>query len=592
MTENRSAQAQPILRRRLVLFAALGLAQGGALVVLLLDAVKSSVGEDVVLAARLMLTVATVLFMLTVQDGRWRAASIFAVAVASPVALLYLWAEIRFGVPYSTFEEVMFPAVIAAAVIAGVALPLFQRWLTERRLPFPYPAFFDDACRNVIAVAASGLFLGVAWLLLWLWASLFELVNVSFFKNLFGSTEFALPFSGMTVGLSLAVLREHARILRSIHDLSLALFAMLAPVLAVAAILFLAFLPFTGLTPLWDTGHATGVLLVVAFGAIFFVNAGIRGTAEGAPSRPMTVLLGVNLFFLPVFAGLAVYATALRVGQYGLTPDRVYALVFGGCAGLWTFAYAYAVARWRLAWTDEVLRYNPTLGVMTALVALAVLTPILDPYALSTRTQVDRLVSGRVAPEAFDFGLLKFKLGAPGRAALAQIRADSSLPQRAAIDRQLAILDRSDKYWRWRTNAHSQRVSEIDAQRVFGSFVRWPADHVVEQEFVDYLLASKRGLIKDCASKSQAICALLAADLTDDAATEYVFVRRYLRDSLRAYAFRRRGSSWHEYDQWFTRGTAAAETWDAIRRGSVAVVPPGHRVLRLGDRVVPLTPSK
>ena len=227
---------------------------------------------------------------------------------------------------------------------------------------------------------------------------------------------------------------------------------------------------------------------------------------------------------------------------------------------------------------------------MTALLALAVLTPILDPHALSMRTQVDRLVSGRVGPDAFDFGLLKFKLGAPGRAALARIRADDALPDRTAIDRQLAILDRTDKYWRWRANASRQPKLGLSPERVFDSFIRWPADLVATHDFGDYLLSSKRGLIKGCASKSQAICALLAADLIDDSAPEYVFVRRYLRDSLRFYGFRRGGSSWYEYAQWSTRGAEAAETWDAIKRGAVAVVAPRHRVLRLGKRVIPLAP--
>ncbi|MDH3703620.1 MAG: DUF4153 domain-containing protein [Alphaproteobacteria bacterium] len=590
MTEDRLAQDPPIPRRQLLLFAAIGLVQGVAFLALLLDAVRSFAGEDVALAARMFLAMAPGLYMLTVQDGRWRAATVFAVTVALPVALLYLWAEIRFGVPRAEFEEALLPAIFAAAIIAAVSLPLFQVWLVERRLPFPYPAFFDHACRNVIAIAAGGLFLGVAWLLLWLWASLFNLVNIAFFEDIFGSVGFALPFSGLTAGLSLAVLRRHARILRSIHDLSLALFAMLAPVLAVAATLFLAVLPFTGLAPLWDTGHATGVLLTVAFGAIFLVNAGIRGSAGRSPPRLMTVLLGVHLLLAPIFVGLAVYATALRVGQYGLTPDRVYALIFAGCAGIWTIAYAYAVVRWRLAWPDAARRYNPVLGIMTALIVLAMLTPILDPHALSVRTQVDRLVSGRVAPDAFDFGLLKFKLGAPGRAALARIRADDALPERDAIDRQLAILDRSDKYWHWRANASQQRKLEFDPKQVFDSFIRWPADLVAAQDFRDYLLSSKRGLIKVCASKSEAICALLAADLIDDSAPEYVFVRRHLRDSLRVHGFRRGTSSWYEYNHWYARGAEAAETWDAIKRGAVAVVAPRHRVLRLGERIVPLPP--
>ena len=352
---------------------------------------------------------------------------------------------------------------------------MFQTWLIERRLRIPYPLFFENAWNNVISLAVGALFVGAAWLLLWLWASLFELVNITLFEKVFGSRLFALPFSGLAGGVSLAIIRQQHRIVRSIRDLALALFAVLAPVLAVAGMLFLAALPFTGLTPLWDTGHATGVLLTVAFGSVFLVNAVIRDGAGGPPPRFMTILLGGQLALAPVFAGLAVYATALRVGQYGFTPERVYALIFGGCAVIWTAAYAYAAIRWRPGWPDAARRYNPVLGCVTALVALATVTPLLDPYQLSARTQVERLVSGRVAPAAFDFGLLKFKLGAPGRAALERIRTDPSLPQRAEIDGLLAIVDEATRYWQWKRDLKRQREFGDAPDKAFGSLILWPA---------------------------------------------------------------------------------------------------------------------
>ncbi|MDH3700770.1 MAG: DUF4153 domain-containing protein [Alphaproteobacteria bacterium] len=590
MTEDRGAEDQPIPRRQLLTFAALGLVQGVVFVILLLDVATSFAGADVAAAARLFAVMAPVLYMLSAQNGRWRESAVYAVVVALPVALLYLWAEFRFGP--SKAEDVLFPAIFGAVIVAAVTLTLFQRWLAEHRLRFPYPAFFDHACRNVIAVAAGGLFVGVAWLLLWLWASLFDLVNIAFFEDLFGSAWFALPFSGLTAGLSLAILRRHARILQSIHDLSLALFAMLAPVLAVAAILFLAVLPFTGLAPLWDTGHATGVLLTVAFGAVFLVNAGIRGGDGGAPARPMTILLGIHLLLAPVFAGLAVYATTLRVGQYGLTPDRVHALVFAGCAGIWTVAYAYAVVRWRHAWADAVRRYNPILGIATAMLALGVMTPLLDPYGLSARTQVGRLVTGRVAPDQFDFGLLKYKLGMRGRAALARIRAEGALSKRAAIDRQLAALDKTTNYWHWKRHMTQQRDLGGSPEEIFNSLIRWPADVVAEQGFRDYLMSSKRRLLAGCLKKGQDKCALIAAELTGDSITEYVIMRRYSRHSTRFYAFRRHGTVWSEYDQWNLGGTDGASAWDAVKKGAVVVVAPRHRMLRLGDRVIPLAPRR
>lgn len=576
----------------LLQFAALGLVQGLALVVLTVHAVTSFAGADVTMAARQFVVMAPVLYMLSAQPGRWREPTIFAIAVALPLALLYLWAEIRFGRPGSKFYEVLFPAIISAAFIVTVVLPLFQTWLIERRLRIPYALFFENAWNNAITLAVGGLFVGAAWLLLWLWASLFELVNITFFGDVFGSRLFALPFSGLAGGVSLAIIRRQERIVRSIRDLALGLFAVLAPVLAVAGMLFLAALPFTGLAPLWDTGHATGVLLTVAFGAVFLVNAVIRDGTGGPPSRVLTILLGVQLALAPVIAGLAIYATALRVGQYGLTPERVHALILAACACLWAAAYAYAVVRWRPAWPDAVRRYNLVLGCVTALVALATLTPLLDPYGLSAHTQMQRLVSGRVAPAEFDLGLLKFKLGAPGRAALERIRTDGALPQREVLDRNLAAVDESTRYWHWKRNLKRQREYGDAPEKIFDAFIHWPADVQPDQSLRQFLLTSKHDYLAGCANKTPAVCALLAVDLVGDGAIEFVFVRRISRYSTQFYGFRRDRDSWAQYDQRFLRGTAAAAAWKDIEAGAVAAVAPTHRVLRLGDQILPLLPRQ
>jgi len=583
---------QPVLRKHLLHFAVLGLVQGLALVFLNLHAVTAFAGPNVTLAARMFVVLAPGLLMLLVQRARWREPAIFAAAMALVVALVYLWAESRFGVPHSKFDDILFPAIVVAMTVSTVALPLFQVWLAERRTRIPYPPFFEHAWNNVITFAVGGLFVGAAWLLLWLWASLFALVNIDFFEDLFSVHWFALPFSGLAVGLSLAVIRSHERIVRSIRDLALALFAVLAPILAIALILFLAVLPFSGLEPLWGTGHATGVLFIVAIGAVFLVNAVIRDGAFGPPPRFMALLLGVQLVIAPVFAGLAAYATMLRVGQYGLTPDRVYGFVFAGCAALWTVAYAYAAIRWRAAWPDAVRRQNPVLGIGTALLALAVLTPVLDPYALSAGNQFNRLASGQVVPAEFDFGLMKFKLGASGRTALERIRTDDSLPQRQEIDRNLAILDQSTRYGEWQRNVKRREEYGDSPERIFESFLLWPAGQAPDPAFRQFLLSSKRDILTGCAKRTPAICALLAADLVGGAPTEYVFARRNSRYNIQFYGFRRDGETWKRFDHWRFDGADASEAWDAIKRGAVTVAASQHRVLRLGDRVLPLSPRQ
>ncbi|MDA0339707.1 MAG: DUF4153 domain-containing protein, partial [Proteobacteria bacterium] len=129
---------------------------------------------------------------------------------------------------------------------------------------------------NILVAIIAGIFLGVFWLVLVLWWELFNLVGVDFFEDLFTGDIFVWAFSGAVLGLGIAIARENPRIVPILRRIVLMLFRVLAPVLAIASLLFFVFLPFTGLQPLWDTGTATGVLVALMFSLVLMVNAVIQ----------------------------------------------------------------------------------------------------------------------------------------------------------------------------------------------------------------------------------------------------------------------------------------------------------------------------
>src|SRR3546814_5233233 len=80
---------------------------------------------------------------------------------------------------------------------------------------------------------------------------------------------------------------------------------------------------------------------------------------------------------------------------------------------------------------------NVGIAGLVALIALALQTPFADPYRLSAADQYRRLAEGVVDPQVFDYGFLKFELGAAGRETLEQIATDSGKADADVVAQQL-----------------------------------------------------------------------------------------------------------------------------------------------------------
>ncbi len=230
----------------------------------------------------------------------------------------------------------------------------------------------------------------------------------------------------------------HVPIVRGTRTLGLFLLSWLLPMMALIGAAFVLALPFTGLEPLWRTRSASGILLGAAAALILLINAAFQdGRAENramAALRYASVLAAVVVVPLIVLAG---YALALRIGQYGLTPDRVgvaVCVVVGACFGV---GYVVAAAR-----SGALLHGVEDTNVVTVLIVVGLLlvlnSPIADPDRISVADQVSRLQSGRISPDEFDFAFLRFGAGRYGTRALEQLASHAQGPQAAVIAERAA----------------------------------------------------------------------------------------------------------------------------------------------------------
>jgi hypothetical protein len=549
------------------------------------------------MAATAFLIAGPATFQLCFGLGPPQRAAGAAFGLALPLALLGWWFDHRIAVVgtrgFDDHRAVFFGAL---PIILYVLWPYLQSWTESGRRRFPYAPLFRFAWSNILIAAVALAFLGVFWLVLWLWGALFGLVGVDFFKDLFGESEFVWPFSGGVFALGVAIARENGRLVPVLRRVVLMLFQVLAPVLAAVSLLFLAFLPFTGLEPLWGTKSATAVLVCLMFALTLFTNAVVQDGGHGMPfGRWMGWLMAATLLALPVFAAIAIYAIRLRIDQYGLTPERFIAQLIVLVAALHVLAYALGVVLKRRDWSTWIVRVNPWLAPVVALIGVLLLTPLADPYARSAAAQLERLRSGEASVEEFDYALLKFRLGQPGLAALAEVRSlVRDHPQGAVIAARLEAVESADSYWMAQPGRETP-LPELDGFRAV-AVVR-PEGSLLPDEVLRVLHAEARWEFDSCV-KEQQMCGVLQIDMDRDGNPEYLFLfdragregrdRRARPAALTTRLAYRGDEGWSVGAERMPdrRGAAPDATgidpWDAFVSGDIELVEPEYYDIRIG----------
>ncbi|WP_375396197.1 DUF4153 domain-containing protein [uncultured Sphingomonas sp.] len=243
-------------------------------------------------------------------------------------------------------------------------------------------------------------------------------------------------------GLVLGLLRGRDAML----DLARRIAAVLLSVFAPLLVLFLLALPFAAALGLWWwTESPTATFLGGAILALVVANAAIgAGDADRSMSpvlRGATLVLALAVLPLAVVAGAA---TGMRIDQYGISPTRLWALVFVALAAAHGLAGLVAIVRGRRDWPRRVRAANITLAVGIAIVALLLATPIVSFDAISAHAQAARLEAGRVTPDRFDWAALAFDYGDAGQAAVKRLTGSADPAIAVAARKAAAASSRFD----------------------------------------------------------------------------------------------------------------------------------------------------
>ncbi len=294
-------------------------------------------------------------------------------------------------------------AWLSLCVVLFIAHASIVSGESERRVVANYATYFEIASKHAIQFLLSITFALLFWGLLYLGAELFRLIHVEAFGKLIQRESVRIPTTALVFNYAIHVTDVSPSIVRGARSLALLLVSWLLPLMALLVAAFIAALPFTGLEPLWATKHATSILLLTAGILVLLINAAYQdGRSQfeiAAVVRYASVLAVMALVCLVI---LAAYAVWLRIGQYGLTPDRIYALASIVAAGCFGLGYFVAVAR-----SGVSLKGLASTNLLTSLVIAALLlmlrSPIADSNRISVNDQISRLNSGRTSLDSFDF---------------------------------------------------------------------------------------------------------------------------------------------------------------------------------------------
>lgn len=365
-----------------------------------------------------------------------------ALGVAVLVAVLLSWAGLRFAAVEGLLNGPMH--AMAGFAVAALPLPFIIAWHGAGLRD--YPTLFTATWGIIVRTGAAVVFTGLVWGIIALSNVLLGIVGLRVIDTLLDIDVVPWLITGVTFGIALAVVEE----LRDYVSprLILRLVRLLVPVVLVVMVVFCVALPVQGFSGVFNSLSAAATLLtMVGAGAALVSTAIDRDDAEATQSAPLAWATRALAVILPVPAGLGAYAVWLRVGQYGWTPERVFAALAALMAVGYAVFYCGAVLR-RGAWMARVRQVN--IGMAVGVFALSVLwlTPVLNAERIAAGSQVARLTAGTLTAENVepydyqDWGLagadlleaLRIKSEEPGQEALAsRLLGTAAPPPRAEV---------------------------------------------------------------------------------------------------------------------------------------------------------------
>jgi hypothetical protein len=455
--------------------------------------------------------------------GAWIGVATLALAGAACFAIWKTvpdWREVGASGQYIAEPQIVppFGVFFFAAVWLLIGHALAAAGDADRRIVAHYHTLFDIAWKLAVQLLLGAAFVGVFWGLLFLGGTLFELIDLHFLKDLIEHAWFAIPATALTVAVAIHLTDVRSSLVRGIRTIMLVLLSWFLPLLVLLVGSFLIALIFTGVRPLWGTGHASIWLLAAAGALVILINALYQdGDVAHAPQRVLRYAANIACFLLAPLVVLAAYSLGLRIAQYGWTADRVATEACIVAAACYAAGYALA-ALYPGKWLKQIERWNFIAAILILLVLAALFSPLCDPDRIAVASQVDQLQDDRIAPDRFDFDYLRWRSGRYGVDALQRLATSASGKFAGDIRKKsLALLEMKTR------DQAPPRARAVDVGAniaVYPRGMKLPADFLKQ----NWGRRAKTEPVPDCLNRRGLTCEAFILNLASSGAVDIVIL--------------------------------------------------------------------
>lgn len=480
------------------------------------------------------------------------------------------------------------PSVLAFPFCIGfffIAHSLVLAGAHDGRRLASYATCFETAWKLAIQLLFSAMFVAGVWLVMWLGDALFDLLKLNFIEELLRRSWFSVPLVCLAFSSAMHTTDVRPAIVRGIRSLLLVLMAWILPIAVLLVGGFLAALPFTGLQALWQTRHATAVLLASCAVLVVLVNAAFQaGDAAAGLARSVRLAARVACFLLLPLVLLGVYALALRVGDYGWTTERVLAAACLLVALFYAAGYALAAASRSVPWLQHLHHVNRAAAFVVLAVSLALFTPLADPARIAVNDQVARLASGATRAAQFDFGFLRFRGARYGMQALQELAQRGAGPQADVVRARAASALRQ----------HYEEPGAGDAAApadIAANLRVWPQGASLPEGFVarDWGAAPLRATLPSCLRRAGNRCDAFVLDVDGDGRQDVLLVGIAREDGAALLA--ERGGAWHVVARPPLQLAGCSALQERLRAGDFTLVAPRWRDIEIAGQRIALPPA-
>ncbi|TMP38403.1 DUF4153 domain-containing protein [Pseudoalteromonas rubra] len=302
-------------------------------------------------------------------------------------------------------------------LIVFLASVLLVPWITQNSranwLP-GYEILSISLGRFLLVFGAAQLFTLSVLMLLMLWASLFEVIEIGFFTDLFSEPWFFYPAITLSQAIGVIQARSRSHFANQLFAICRNFATLLLPVLVTVAMLFFVAVLFSELDTLWHNGGSA--LIFVLVGAIVLcLNLSGDALTQRLWYRHF---IAIGLLLLPCYLAFSGWGLYLRIDQYGLSLARLWAVLIAGVSMAVCLGYVWQLAAHKASWHKQLGAVNRPLALCLFGLLITTQTPLLDFRGLSVNAQINRLNAGITQPEDFDPRYLVNELGRKGLKAL------------------------------------------------------------------------------------------------------------------------------------------------------------------------------